>query len=125
MLAGYDPQTFAEPESFKPWRWSKTKTAEGESTAKAEQASEVSSSNAATALEGFTGFSFGPRTCLGHKFAKIEAVSFLTHLIKDWKIEPDLRSGETTQDWRKRVLDPGFGMTLMLHKVSVKLVRRN
>lgn len=124
FFTGYDPQTFPDPEAFQPWRWSKTKTEEGESTTEAKQASEVSSSNAVTALEGFTGFSFGPRTCLGHKFAKIEAVAFLTHLIKDWKIEPDLRSDETTQEWKKRALEPDFGITLRFEKIPVKLVRR-
>lgn len=123
-FTGYDSQTFPDPESFQPWRWSKTKTEDGESTANAREASEVSSSNAATALEGFTGFSFGPRTCLGHKFAKIEAVAFLTHLIKDWRIEPDLRNDETTQDWKKRALEPGFGITMTFEKNPVKLERR-
>ena len=126
FYTGYDPQTFPEPESFQPWRWSKAKSegAEAESIQTEKQASEVSSSSSATALEGFTGFSFGPRTCLGHKFAKIEAVCFLTHLIREWRIEPELKDGETREQWRARVLEPRFVVTLAFDKVPIKLVRR-
>jgi len=46
-------------------------------------------------LDAFAGFSFGPRTCLGHKFAKVEAVCFLTLLLRDWRVETALEPGET------------------------------
>ena len=88
LHTGYDPQTFPDPESFKPWRWSKAKTRDmaAEPTQTERQASEVSPSSSATAPEGFIGSSFG------HKFAKIEAVYFLTHLVRELKIEPEARS---------------------------------
>lgn len=71
------------------------------------------------------GFSTGPRTCLGHKFAKIEAVAFLTYLLRTWRIEPVTREGETVKQWQARVLEPRIGLTLMLSDVTVRFVRRN
>ena len=81
----------------------------------------------ASALDGFMGFSFGPRTCLGHKFAKIEAVAFLTCLLREWRVEVEPSSmlpGETSEEWRARVLKPKFGMALLLKEVPLRFVRR-
>ena len=91
-------------------------------TNRATEADEVTG-NLATTFEGFMGFSWGPRTCLGHKFAKVEAVAFLTMILRDWRVVVDLK-GETTESWRKRVLAPGFGGALLIGKVPLKLVRR-
>lgn len=88
------------------------------------KADEVSDAFAANTLDGFLAFSYGPRTCIGHKFAKIEAVAFLTLLLLDWKIEIELRPGETGDQWRDRVMQPLTRATLLLENVPVKLVRR-
>ena len=48
----------------------------------------------------------------------------MTHLIREWRIEPELKDGETREQWRARVLDPRFVMTLAFDKVPIKLVRR-
>ena len=69
------------------------------------------------------GFSWGPRTCLGHKFAKVEAVAFLTMILREWRVEVDLK-GESKESWRERVLAPKFGGALMFGEVPLKLVRR-
>ncbi|KAF9493449.1 cytochrome P450 [Pleurotus eryngii] len=88
----HNPRYFNEPEKFKPSRW------EG----------------IASDSEAFSAFSFGPRTCLGRKFAIVEA----------WWVEPLLRPGETEETWRKRALDARAGMTLYVSDVPVRLVRR-
>ena len=89
------------------------------------EAPEPTSASAVSSLDGFIGFSFGPRTCLGHKFAKVEAVCFLTNLLREWKVEVVLRDGETIEGWKERILTPQFGVTLTLGQVPVRLVRRN
>lgn len=118
--------TFPEPHIFNPQRWLSDHQSEEESSITREtQAGEVSGTSPASTLNGFVNFLIGPRTCLGHKFAKVESVSFLTHLLRDWKIVPELRNGETQVEWRKRVLSqPNLGLTLAVDDVPLKLIRR-
>ncbi|EJT98642.1 cytochrome P450 [Dacryopinax primogenitus] len=62
-------------------------------------------------------FSTGPRVCVGKKFALTEGTAILAMIIRDWKIEPMLKDGESLQEWRLRCLDNsvanslGFGPT--------------
>ncbi|KAI5115166.1 hypothetical protein M0805_003202, partial [Coniferiporia weirii] len=122
----YDPDTFPDPEAFNPRRWSKSsKPASFASTSKATQADEVTGSSPISTLEGFVGFSYGPRTCIGHKFAKVEAVAFLTLLLREWRIVPVMNVGESRDDWRSRILKPAFGQALLIGNVPLKLMRRN
>ncbi|KAI5120962.1 hypothetical protein M0805_006635 [Coniferiporia weirii] len=122
----YDPDTFPDPEVFNPRRWSKSsKLASSASTSKATQADEVTGSSPMSTLEGFVGFSYGPRTCIGHKFAKVEAVAFLTLLLREWRIVPVMNEGESRDDWRRRILKPAFGQALLIGNVPLRLVRRN
>ena len=77
-------------------------------------------------MNGFIGFSIGPRTCVGNKFAKVEAVAFLTHLIREWAIEPVKDPGETDTEWREKILSsPSFGITLAFDKVPLRFHRRS
>lgn len=89
------------------------------------QADEVSMFASENAMDGFMGFSSGPRTCLGHKFAKIEAVCFLTHLLREWHIEPVLQDGEDVTMWKERVFKPRFGVTMYLGDIPLRFVRRS
>ena len=82
------------PSSFVPTRW------------------ESSSDDTAAAIDSFLGFSVGPRVCLGRKFATTEAVCFLTHLIRDWKVDVKLEKGETAAQWHAKWLKPTLGVTL-------------
>ena len=127
----YDPQVFPEPDSYKPERWTKaSKTsstadqATSSSITKDTEANEISSSASVSTFEGFLGFSFGPRTCIGHKFAKVEAVAFLTLLLREWRVELALKPGETKEGWEKRVIRPKCAISLAVKDVPLKLVRR-
>lgn len=120
----YDPQEYPEPNEFKPSRWTRGAAPAAGSSLNQTQADEVSASASANALDGFMGFSIGPRTCLGHKFAKIEAVAFLTYLLREWRVEPVMNEGEDVAQWKARVLQPKFGITLALGDVPLRFIRR-
>ena len=109
-----------------PERWLSDNDPEKEaSITKDLSAGEVSGSSSVDSLTGFIGFSIGPRTCIGHKFAKVEAVSFLTHVIREWRVEPSKKPGETNNEWRKRVLTaPEINTTLALKDVPLKFSKR-
>lgn len=80
---------------------------------------------AARTFEGFIGFALGPRSCIGAKFARVEAVAFLTLLLREWRVEPVYRDvEETKEEWRERVLKPSFGQALLLGEVPVRFIRR-
>ncbi|KAF8637894.1 hypothetical protein AX17_002517 [Amanita inopinata Kibby_2008] len=98
----YNPRYFDEPETFKPSRWYG-----------------VSSES-----EVFSAFSIGARACLGRKFALTESVCFLAMLLRDWKVEPLLRPGETKDAWRNRVLDAKVLLMLGVSDVPIRLTRR-
>jgi len=98
----YNPRYFEEPEKFKPSRWY----------------------GLPSDSELFTAFSVGPRACIGRKFATTEAVCFLSAFLRDWKVEPALRPGETPEAWRDRVLDASIILTLGVQDVPVRFLRR-
>lgn len=101
------------------------KTEKQTSITEDKDAGEISGLSPATSMNGFVGFSLGPRTCIGHKFAKVEAVAFLTYLLKDWKVEPALKPGETKEEWkRKFVSSATLNVTLRFDDVHLKLSRR-
>lgn len=54
----------------------------------------------------------------------VEAVSFLTLLIRDWKLEPLLRKDETVAAWKERVLDAQILITLGVKDAPIRFVRR-
>lgn len=51
-----------------------------------------------------TTFGAGGRACLGRKFALVEALSFLSFVLRDWDISPSLRNGESFQQYEERVM---------------------
>ncbi|KAI0064333.1 cytochrome P450 [Artomyces pyxidatus] len=97
-----NPRYFDNPSKFDPSRWYG-----------------VSSDS-----ETISAWSIGPRTCIGRKFAFVEAVCFLTLFIRDWHVEPILRKGESTEEWRERVMVPKLMLSLGVQDVPVKLTRR-
>ncbi|CAL1706656.1 unnamed protein product [Somion occarium] len=100
--AARNPRIYPDPASFKPSRW-----------------------NAPSALDNFLGFSSGPRVCLGRKFATVEAVCFLTWLLREWKVDVKLDAGETLGSWQQKYLKPTLGITLKTGDVPLLLTRRS
>ncbi|KAI0262510.1 cytochrome P450 [Gloeopeniophorella convolvens] len=98
----YNPRYFPNPYKYDPTRWR----------------------GITTESEDVTAFSVGPRTCIGRKFAAVEAVCFLTFLLKDWAVEPIMNPGETGEQWRERVMHAQTKMTLCVDPVPVRLLRR-
>ncbi|KAG8761432.1 hypothetical protein FRC14_003845 [Serendipita sp. 396] len=96
----YSPHIFKDPTEFLPSRWKDMNE------------------------ETFSTFSTGPRACIGKKFALTEALCVLSNLVKDWEIEPCLKSGETLEGWKQRVLDVHVTLTLGIKDVPVTLIRR-
>ncbi|KAF8815129.1 cytochrome P450 [Phlegmacium glaucopus] len=74
--------------------------------------------------EAFSAFNLGPRACIGRKFATVESVCFLTLLLRDYKVEPLLRPGETKEQWQDRVVDARVGLTLGVVNVPVRFIKR-
>ena len=68
------------------------------------------------ALDSFLAFSSGPRQCLGRKFSTVEAVCFLSYLLRDWKFDLKLADGESPQAWQERVMRPELAITLKIGK---------
>ncbi|KAJ7686679.1 cytochrome P450 [Mycena rosella] len=46
------------------------------------------------------------------------------HLLRDWKVEPILREGETKEAWGARIMDARIVLTLGVRDIPVRFVRR-
>ncbi|KAJ8469056.1 hypothetical protein ONZ45_g17020 [Pleurotus djamor] len=91
----YNPRHFPQPEEYRPSRWYSV------------HENDISM------------FSVGSRACIGRRFAITEAVSFLSAVLKDWKIEPATYSAsETKAQWKERVSKVQVNMTLGVGPVS-------
>ncbi|KDQ08619.1 hypothetical protein BOTBODRAFT_37770 [Botryobasidium botryosum FD-172 SS1] len=97
----HNPRYFPDPEAFKPSRW-----------------------KGITEPDQFVGFGYGPRACVGRKFAMIELTCFLVLLIRDWRVEVVLKKGESLQQWRERILVAKVDITLGVGPTPIRLVRR-
>ncbi|KZO91213.1 cytochrome P450 [Calocera viscosa TUFC12733] len=99
----YNPRYYPDPNAFIPSRWTDTKEPE------------------------YFSFGAGPRACIGRKFAMFEMTCFLALFLRDWKVEPIYRLGETSQGWRKRVLEDTVTLTVTMgpDMVPVRIIRRS
>ncbi len=72
-------------------------------------------------------FGFGPRACVGRKFAQTEAVCFLAHFLRDWKVKVVLEAGETAaQTWDRIAADATLrGTAFSLGSVPIKFIARD
>ncbi|KZT55755.1 cytochrome P450 [Calocera cornea HHB12733] len=84
----YNEAYYPDPDQYIPERWLDPSTEQG------------------------MNFGGGPRVCIGRRFALSEATAMLSMIIRDWKIEPVLREGESLAEWRKRCLDGNVANTL-------------
>jgi cytochrome P450 len=111
----YHPRYYSDPEVYRPSRWYAKKQ---------DQSSDVQEDSG-----DFTGFSVGTRSCIGRKYSSTEAVCFLAHLLRDWRVEPlfSVRSNgevESVDEWRERVFQADMMMTLGIKDHGVRFVRR-
>ncbi|KAL4243493.1 cytochrome P450 family protein [Abortiporus biennis] len=101
----HDPYTFHDPESWIPSRWYDVPE------------------------HAISMFGVGPRSCIGKKFSLVETVTFLVAMLRDWKLEPVLKEGESLKEYEERIMaqDPKDlpAVSLGVGPVSVKLVRRS
>ncbi|ESK95649.1 cytochrome p450 [Moniliophthora roreri MCA 2997] len=98
-----NPHFFEDPDVFRPSRW-------------------IDKSESELGM-----FGFGPRMCVGRKFAQYEAVAWLACLLRDWRLDIALQPGETKVQYIDRVMgDAGMiGTAFALRSgVPLKLVRR-
>ena len=84
-------RNYPDPTTFNPRRWE---------------------SNQTTSMDNFLPFGVGPRVCLGKKFSTVEAVCFLSNIIREWHFDVKLENGETRAQWVERVLQPSIAVTL-------------
>ncbi|KAJ3512000.1 hypothetical protein NMY22_g15467 [Coprinellus aureogranulatus] len=49
-------------------------------------------------------FGYSARACIGRKFAQTEALSFLSCVLRDWRVDPVLENGETKEAYMERVM---------------------
>ncbi|KAJ7666226.1 cytochrome P450 [Mycena polygramma] len=99
----YNPRYFENPEEYRPSRWY----------------------GLPSDSELFTAFSVGPRACIGRRFATVEATCFLALLLRDWKVTPVLRDGESKEAWKARIMDAKLVLTLGVQDVPLRFERRS
>ncbi len=76
------------------------------------------------AKANFVGFSLGPRQCIGKRFAEVEMVAFLSHVIKDYKIFPAPRDGESLEEMKEKLMACTEELTLRPLKFGLKFEQR-
>ena len=105
----YHPKYFAEPEEYHPSRWYAKAGSNQEDLSESEE---------------YTAFSVGPRSCIGRKFATTEAVCLLSHMLRDWHVEPMLLPNETKAEYRERVMQGVMHLTMGIRDVPLRFSRR-
>jgi len=98
-----NPNTYKSPDKFIPSRWHGVPEAE------------------------IPMFGTGPRACVGRRFALMEAVKFLSYMLLDWKLDIELREGETRAEYESRIMGKAGrqGTAFSVGPVPLKLIRRS
>ncbi|KAF8994052.1 cytochrome P450 [Cyathus striatus] len=97
-----DPRVFKDPEEYRPSRW-------------------YGDSNESETLAIF---GLGQRSCIGRKFAVTESVCLIAMFLRDWKIEPLTKPGESVEQWFDKVSQARVVLTLAVGDVGLRFVRR-
>jgi hypothetical protein len=58
-------------------------------------------------------------------FSKTEAVAVLALMLRDWHLDIKLNPGETREEYRERVMQAHFMMTLTPFDLPILMKRRN
>ncbi|KAH9904074.1 cytochrome P450 [Xylariomycetidae sp. FL2044] len=77
------------------------------------------------ARAGFLGFAKGERQCIGKRFAEVEMVCFLSHMVKTFRWSVVARKGETREQMCRRVLSGKELITLTPGFFELDLKRRS
>ncbi|KAF8993184.1 cytochrome P450 [Cyathus striatus] len=98
----HNPHVFENPEMFCPSRWY------------------------GVSEHDLSMFGFGPRACVGRKFAHMEAVTFLAHILREWELDIVLIEGESICKYKQRVLGSAGmeGTAFSIGSAPVKLKKR-
>jgi len=98
----HNPNIFPQPETFKPARWYGVKE------------------------HNWSEFGFGPRACIGRKFAQTEALTFLSLLLREWKFDVVLANGENREQHETRVMTRSNDTSLSfgVGRLDLKLSKR-
>ncbi|KAI0074855.1 cytochrome P450 [Panus rudis PR-1116 ss-1] len=98
----HNPNTFPEPEVFRPSRWM----------------------DATDSM--MTMFASGNRACIGRKFAQVEGVTFLALFLRDFKLDIALNPGETRDMWNERVMGRAkmVGLAFGIDNVPLRISKR-
>ncbi|EGN98796.1 hypothetical protein SERLA73DRAFT_54040, partial [Serpula lacrymans var. lacrymans S7.3] len=116
-----NPRYFLDPDVYRPSRW----YAKNKNRSAPEDGGKPITRPTLHDSEEFTAFSVGPRACIGRKFATTEAVCLLTLLLRDWQVEPLLRTDETIEEWRERVMQVTMTQTAMgIKDVPLRFIKR-
>ncbi|KAJ7765939.1 cytochrome P450 [Mycena maculata] len=97
-----NPRFFPDPEKYRPSRWY------------------------GVADPDLSMFGVGPRACIGKRFGQTMAISFLTFLLRDWKVDVTLLPGESRAEYEQRVMGKArrVGFAFGCESLSLKFTRR-
>ncbi|KAH7305539.1 cytochrome P450 [Stachybotrys elegans] len=73
----------------------------------------------------FTGFSKGERKCIGKRFAEVEMVCFVSHLVKTFTWSAVTEAGETAEQLKNRLLHGTEALSLTPGTFGLKFEKRS
>ncbi|WWD05412.1 hypothetical protein V865_003489 [Kwoniella europaea PYCC6329] len=77
-----------------------------------------------SSINNFAGFSLGQRQCIGKRFAEVEMVAYISHLIKEYRLFPIEKDGESVHEMKARILKGTEELTLTPGKFAVRFEKR-
>jgi cytochrome P450 len=75
---------------------------------------------------GYTGFSMGSRACIGKRFAEVEMVAFLSHVVKMFRLYPvEKFQGESKDETKLRMEHGSEELTFTPGNFDLRFERRH
>ncbi|KAI6006203.1 cytochrome P450 [Pisolithus orientalis] len=102
LAVHHNPEAFPDPDVWRPSRWY------------------------GAPEHDLTMFGYGSRVCVGRKFAQVEGACFLSHFLRDFKLDIELCNGETRKQYEERVMGNTrhSGLAFGVRSVDLKLIAR-